>query len=184
MREVVLVPIKPFDVAKSRLRGSLPDDALDRLIRELARGVITAAAPRECWVLCDDDNVAAFATDCGAHAVVVARGLNDAVRDGYLRASENFELIIVAHADLAQPTGLGSFAFDTEMTIAMDRHGAGTNVLALPAGLSVTFHFGVDSARAHELEAAHLGIPVRTLRDSPWAVDIDEPADLAHLPRT
>jgi 2-phospho-L-lactate/phosphoenolpyruvate guanylyltransferase len=183
VREVILVPIKPFDVAKSRLRGFLADDAVDELFRRLARGVIAAARPRPCWVLCEDDEVATFAVENGASAVRVrSTGLNDAVHDGYVLAAENFDTVIIAHADLVHPTALGAYSFVDGMSVAPDRHGTGTNVLALPAGLDVTFHFGKGSAQAHSLEADRLGLPVSVIADSPWAIDIDEPRDLAFLP--
>lgn len=184
MREVILVPIKSFDVGKSRLREELTGEQVATLMRTLARGVIEACDPTECWVLCDDHDVARFAESHGARAVRVAsNGLNAAVAAGY-RAAATFDRVIVAHADLVAPGPLGSATFAPGVTIATDRHGTGTNVLVLPAGLDVTFFYGVGSAAAHAAEAQRLGLPLSVLTDSPWALDLDEPTDLALLPRT
>ena len=71
-RTLVLIPIKSFDASKSRLRGALSDDDTVVLTRRLARGVINAARPRECRVVCDDDEVAEFARECGATALIGA----------------------------------------------------------------------------------------------------------------
>lgn len=184
MREVVLVPIKSFDVGKSRLREELSGDQVASLMRTLARGVIEACHPTECWVLCDDDDVAGFAESHGARALrVTSDGLNAAVDAGY-RAAASFDRVIVAHADLVAPGPLGSATFHPGVTIATDRHGTGTNLLVLPTGLDVTFFYGVGSAAAHAAEARRLGLPLTILTDSPWALDLDEPTDLALLPRT
>jgi 2-phospho-L-lactate guanylyltransferase len=185
VREVVLVPIKSFTVGKSRLRDHLTGDDVVALMQRLARDVIAACRPTPCWVLCDDDDVALFATECGARDVrAPSSGLNDAVAHGYQLASEQHDRVIIAHADLIVPASLGAATFSSGATIATDRHGTGTNVLVLPTGLDFTFFYGVGSARAHESEATRLGLAVTVLTASGWAADLDEPADLALLPPT
>ena len=59
---VVLVPIKAFGAAKARLDGALPDDERAELARTLAATVLAAATPLPVLVVCDDDEVAAFAS--------------------------------------------------------------------------------------------------------------------------
>jgi 2-phospho-L-lactate guanylyltransferase len=177
-RSVVVIPLKSFDVAKSRLRTALSDTQLAELARELAAGVIAASAPRACVVLGDSSEVEQFATERGASFLYVSsRGLNSAVDDGLLQLREKYDLAIVAHGDLARPAGLGSFEFDDEMTVVTDRHGLGTNVLAVPLEVPFRAQYGEGSAARHIAQGRELGLSVRVIRDSPWGLDIDDPDD-------
>jgi 2-phospho-L-lactate guanylyltransferase len=179
-RVAVVIPIKAFDSAKSRLREFLDDEVASDLARDLARGVIEASAPRERLVVCEDDEVEELAGALGAEPVRSnATGLNDAVQEAYQRLSDRFDVIIVAHADIARPAGLGSFEPEDGVTIVTDRHRQGTNVLALPTGIGFRFAFGANSAARHDAEAMRLGVARRVVTDSPWGLDVDGPEDLA-----
>ena len=114
---------------------------------------------------------------------MTGNGLNAAVREGYEELSLHYDLIIIAHSDLANSVGLGEFEFDSGITIVTDRHGIGTNVLALPANLSFDFVYGERSAANHREEARRLGLPVQWITDSRWGDDIDGPQDLHLLNR-
>jgi len=176
---VVLIPIKNFLDAKTRLRHRLASNELEQLARELASGVIAAWAPRRCVVLCDDDDVAMFARSHGADVLTVpAGGLNIAVHDGYQRLGIGYEQVIISHADLATPSGLGTVEFPAGLTIVTDRHGLGTNVMALPARLDFEFAYGTDSAERHRAEGERCGLSISIITDSPWGFDIDDPEDL------
>ncbi len=184
-RDIVLIPMKRFDVAKSRLRTHLSADEVLRTIRTLAAGVIHAASPRECVVLCDDDDVEEFARREGASTLRVSdRGLNDAVSEGYALAGMSFDRAVIAHADLLDPQGLGRRTFSSEVTIVTDRFGRGTNVLVLPTKTSFRFFYGDDSARRHRDEANRLDLSLEFDDHSPWGVDIDGPDDLAFFAPT
>ena len=185
-REIVAIPIKNFDAAKSRLSPVLARGDVSKLARSLAVGVIQACSPRTCAVLCDDDDVERFARDMDVRVVrVSAGGLNDAVSDGYKILGHDYEDIIVAHGDLAHPSGLGNFEFDfriaNDITLVTDRHGDGTNVLALPSGLDFNFGYGPHSAQRHQREAERLGLRISIMTDSPWGLDIDTPEDFQEL---
>jgi 2-phospho-L-lactate guanylyltransferase len=175
---VVLVPLKRFDSAKSRLRSALSDNEVTELTMRLARGVLEAARPLPTVVVCDDEVVANFARSCQAEVFLsTAQSLNGSVRDAYRRI-EGYDQFIIAHGDLSNPEGLGSFEPAAGVTIVTDHHHTGTNVLSLPAGLDFHFSYGKDSARSHEREAQRLGIAFKVIPDSPWRFDVDEPEDL------
>lgn len=177
--EVILVPLKRFSDAKSRLRAALVAGEVVALTRRLATGVICAAAPRPVAVLCDDDDVAAFAVTLGAAAWrVTATGLSAAVAEGYELAGRRFGRCVIAHGDLARPAGLGDYRFLEGVTVVPDHRGDGTNVLALPTGLAFPFAYGPQSADRHLAAARELGLPTHRLEGSPWGVDIDGPEDL------
>ena len=79
----VLVPVKSFRAAKHRLATVLDPAAREALARELAARVIAAAAPLGVLVVCDDDEVAAWALDHGARvAWTPGLGLSAAVMAG------------------------------------------------------------------------------------------------------
>jgi 2-phospho-L-lactate guanylyltransferase len=179
---VVLVPIKRFSAAKSRLRDVLGDDEVEKLARSLAHAVLEATRPQRTLVVCDDDDVATFATERGAGVVrTSATTLNGAVAEAYRQMTPDV-LIVVVHADLSRPQGLGTFRPGSGVTIVTDHLATGTNVLALPGGLDFHFRYGSDSAHAHRDEAGRLGLACTLVTDSPWAFDVDEPHDLERAP--
>ena len=72
-REVVLIPVKAFQQAKRRLRPALPAAERSQLARAMASHVIGACAPLHVAVVCDDEEVAAWAANLGATGHVDTR---------------------------------------------------------------------------------------------------------------
>lgn len=176
----VIVPLKSFARAKSRLRAVAGLD-VDRLVEELARAVLDAARPRVTVVATDDDDVAHWARGLEAAVVLAPPGLNAAVDAAYRALGHSVEFAVVAHGDLADPVGLGQFHPEAGVTVVADHRGTGTTVLAVPADAGFRFSFGASSRALHEHEAARLGLAWRTIIDSPWRFDVDEPSDLERL---
>lgn len=186
--EVVLVPVKAFDQAKRRLGTVLPDPQRIELVQAMATHVVAACAPLPVAVVCDDEDVAAWAAGLGA-AVLWApgRGLNGAVGAGAQHlAGAGARWVTVAHGDLPRARGLGTLSPFDGVTLVPDRKDDGTNVLRLPAVASSAFRFayGPGSFRAHRAEATRLGLPVRILRIPDLAYDVDWPADVDELTLT
>ncbi len=174
----ILVPLKDFAVAKSRLRhGGI--EQVDEVVRALARGVFEAASPRPLVVASDSTAVSAFARECGVEVIESPiSGLNASLTHAYHELGERFRRLTIAHGDIRNPLGLGTFEPRCGVTVIADAHRTGTNVLALPTGHDFTFKFGPNSARAHTIEARRLGLDVWVDYDSPWRFDVDEPRDL------
>jgi 2-phospho-L-lactate guanylyltransferase len=176
--DAFVIPLKPFDVAKERLRVDHSLSVTD-LAQQLATQVIEACAPRPTIVLSESDVITHFAAAFGCEVLRTdAIGLNDAVQRAYGALQSRFERLIVVHGDLRHPEGLGAFEPGEGITIVTDHHGLGTNVLAVPTGLDFHFSYGADSALRHRDEAERLGVPVTMVTDSPWRFDVDEPDDL------
>jgi 2-phospho-L-lactate guanylyltransferase len=178
----VVVPVKAFDQAKVRLASALEPRERADLARHMAEIVLLAADPLPAVVVCDDDEVRAWAERSGARTVwCPGRGLNGAVSDGVaaLRA-EGVAWAIVAHADLPLATRLDWLADFPGVTLVPDRRFDGTNVLALPTGAGFTFSYGAGSFRRHRAEAARLDLPARVVQDPHLGWDVDLPADLAY----
>lgn len=182
----MLVPLKAFAAGKARLAPAM--DAPDRasLVRAMAEQVLRAAAPLPVAVACDDDEVAAWATQRDATVVwTPGVGLNGAVQRGaHVLCEAGAELVVVAHADLPRAEGLARLVpvdgFDG-VTLVPDRRDDGTNVLSLPVRLlaaGFTFAYGTGSFSRHRSESQRLGAATRVLRIPELQWDVDTPDDL------
>ena len=181
--EVVLIPVKSFHQAKRRLGSVMADHDRIRLVRAMASHVVSACEPLPVAVVCDDADVAGWATDQGAAVLwEPGQGLNGAVRAGVERLGRaGARWVTVAHGDLPLARGLGLIPPFDGITLVPDRRDDGTNVLRLPAGCAFQFAYGPGSFRAHRAEATRIGLPVRIVRHPDLAYDVDWPADVVEL---
>ena len=179
----VLIPIKSFDLAKGRLADALSPAQRAELALAMATTVIVAARRLPTWVVCDDSDVAAFATSHGAGVIWrPSRGLNAAVKDGFdFLRNEGHTMVVIAHADLPRATDLSWVPDFAGVTIVPDRRGDGTNVMAVPTTADFRFQYGVGSSRAHQAEALRLTLPYRIVDDPQLGWDVDVPEDLSIL---
>ncbi len=175
----VVVPIRSFRSGKGRLAGVLSDQDRAALARKMAGKVLDAAGALPVYVISSDEEVVAFASDRGAKVVADPGSLNAAANAGRAAvAADGFERLIVIHADLAEPTAFAWVADFDGVTIVPDRHGGGTNVLALPTDPAFDFAYGEGSRTRHEREATARGLALRVVDDAALGWDVDEPADL------
>jgi 2-phospho-L-lactate/phosphoenolpyruvate guanylyltransferase len=184
--EVVLIPVKAFHQAKRRLGSALSDPDRIALVRAMAARVVAACVPLPVAVVCDDQDVAQWASELGATVMwEPGQGLNGAVRAGVDRlARADTQWVTVAHGDLPRAHGLGLLAPFDGVTLVPDRRDDGTNVLRLPAASDFRFAYGPGSFRAHRAEATRLGLSVRVVRDPDLAYDVDWPADIVGVSGT
>jgi 2-phospho-L-lactate guanylyltransferase len=185
---VVLIPVKSFSLAKVRLAGALDATQRAELARAMAERVVAAADPLPAWCVCDDDEVAAWATEHGARVEwTPGLGLNGAVQESLARRrAAGVTRAVIAHGDLPFATDLASFADadDDEVVVVPDRRRSGTNVLSLPTTGGFQVAYGIDSFALHRQEAARRGLRWREVDAERLGWDVDEPADLdvpAHL---
>ena len=161
----------------------MTDEMRVDLVRSMAEHVVAACAPLPAAVVCDDPEVAEWATGLGAAVMwEPGQGLNGAVRSGVDQlARAGVRWVTVAHGDLPRARDLGSLAPFAGITLVPDRRDDGTNVLRLPVPCDFHFAYGPGSFRRHRGEASRLGLPIRVLRVPALAYDVDWPADLAEL---
>jgi 2-phospho-L-lactate guanylyltransferase len=187
---LVLVPVKAFGRAKVRLAEVLDAPARAALAREMADRVLTATGSLPVAVVCDDDEVAAWAESRGARVLWrPGHGLNGAVSDSVSTvAAEGVDRVLVTHADLPLATDFTELlTVDGGVVLVPDRHEDGTNVVSIPAASGFTFAYGPGSFAAHCAEAERLGLPLTVHRPRRLTWDVDVPADLdlpADIPTT
>ena len=182
----IVVPLKGFATAKDRLSSALTPEEREYLAQRLATRVLAVACaiPHSVViVVSDDDSLLEWSKAFGAISVRQSRtGLNGAVSDARDEAlRRGCEHVLITHGDLVDPTPLVDLCASLDqglVTLVSDRHQDGTNVLALPASLDFTTHYGKGSFRAHLDEATRRGYSVHVVDDARLALDVDEPADL------
>lgn len=176
----VLLPVKAFRQAKVRLAPALGEAERAALAESMASKVVRAAGVLPVAIVCDDDEVAAWAVTRGATVIWrPGRGLNAAVRDGVDElAGEGYDRVIVAHADLPHAIDLTWVADFDGITLVPDRHDDGTNVLSIPARSGFTFAYGPGSFARHCDEVSRLGLDLRVEREQRLGWDVDIPEDL------
>jgi len=177
----VVIPVKAFSNAKMRLASVLRPEQRAALAREMAEHVISASRPLPVIVVCDDLEVAAWAENLGARALLEpGLGLNGAVGTAVAQlGAEGFERLVVAHADLPLATNLARLAEIDGIALVPDRHLDGTNVISLPAQCGFGFSYGPGSFLRHQDEARRTGLPWRVVHDPALAWDVDFPGDMA-----
>lgn len=152
------------------------------LSRRTATAVLGAAGEAVPYVVCDDEEVAEWATAKGA--TVLWRpglGLNAAVADAVATTiALGHDGAIVAHADLPLAHDLDTLRRADEIVLVPDRVLDGTNVIALPRALAASFAFdyGPRSFERHLVAAHAISAAVRVVRDERLALDVDTPDDL------
>ena len=179
----VVVPIRSFEGALSRLEHVLGRSGCRDLMRRMAGRVVAAAGDLPVHVATDDAEVAAWAANLGAEVLAVGRpGLSIAVSVAVDRlAAVGVERAVVAHADLALARTLRP-AVGPGLVIVPDRRRDGSNVLCVPTGCGFRFAYGPGSFARHVAEAERLQLAVTVVQDDALASDIDHPEDLLALP--
>ena len=178
MSWTALVPFKPAGERKTRLADTLSAEERDNLAEQLFAHVLA--------VLGDVPRLT---------SVMVLSQVRPSHWPGPWRADSGLGLnrelqaarvgvagpVMVLHSDLpllaiADVTRLIDSAERGGLAIAPDRHGSGTNAIAIADQRVFDFTFGVDSYRLHRRQA---GPGWRFVAVPGLAIDIDTPEDLA-----
>ncbi len=180
----VILPIRSFHNAKSRLASALDANDRSRLAQAMAERVVQAAHGLPVVVVSDDEQVARWASQRGLDLLTPGvDGLNESVsaaRDELNGRPQRPERLIVAHCDLPRADDL-RVVNGPGLAIAPDRQRDGSNVLSLPTDSGFVFQYGPASFTAHCREAERAGLTVTVIDDPSLAFDVDHPADLLEL---
>lgn len=190
VRRRVVVPIRSFDRAKSRLASALDSDQRRTLARICAERVLTLAGVERSVVVCDDPEVARWASELNVDVLRVdSTGLNPSLQEAMPRIMATWKPseVVVVHADLVFPDALQDLDAllpgdaSARVVIVPDRHGDGTNVLGLGSEVVAMWRFayGPRSFEAHCDQARKLGADLQIVEHSDLSIDLDTPEDLA-----
>jgi 2-phospho-L-lactate guanylyltransferase len=184
----VVVPVRSFEGAKSRL-GAVLDaeerrDLVERLLRRTVAAALATPGVTDVVVVSPDPDVLAVASAVGARPLTQqSRGLNPALQEARTAIAADRLLVLpadlpaVTAGDLVQILAAGDAAGTPSVVLAPDRHGRGTNALLLAPPDVIDFAFGGDSRAAHawlasSADAAYGEVP------GVLALDVDTPDDL------
>jgi 2-phospho-L-lactate guanylyltransferase len=198
-RIAAIIPVNTFDGAKSRLGGTLDAEERQDLVENLLARTVDAALAvlavgrlGDVLVISPDREVLARTAAAGARTL---RQRTSGLNAGLIEARED---VVAGGADalLVLPIDLPFISADAVLTLidaievslagvvlVTDRHGTGTNALALrPPGV-IGFAFGPGSRAAHRAAAAAAGATYLEI-ESPLTVDLDTPDDLVFVEST
>jgi 2-phospho-L-lactate guanylyltransferase len=192
----VIVLIKDLDSAKQRLGPVLDPKARRALARRNAELAIRAAAAGDRrLVVAGSAEVVAIAEQLGAEALLEARqeGQNTAAERGIAQAVKSgakavlvmsSDLPLVSQAAVRELLEVAGRATPPAAVAVPALGRGGTNALYLNPPDAIALHFGADSLAAFRADAEASGVSFATHRSEAMALDLDEPADLAHPRRT
>ncbi len=190
-----VMPVKPFDWAKSRLDGVLSPADRAALARRLMLGSLRALHDSACFdrivVVSRDEEALTLAQGEGA-LTLRERGepdLNAALRQARsLALVEGATSLLVLASDLPLVTAsdirdVVAASNDSAVVIVPDRRDEGTNALLLSPPDAIAFGFGGLSSQRHLGFARDGGLAARLLRVEGIGFDVDLPHDLEDLER-
>jgi 2-phospho-L-lactate/phosphoenolpyruvate guanylyltransferase len=193
----VIVPVKCFAHAKSRLAPMFDSAVRQQLARVMTRSVLTELKQVKglgrILVVTSEPEMMETARSLGIEALwaLGAAGLNGALSHAedklaacaeiaivcadlpFFRAAE-FERMIVAHSELGPEA----------ITLATDRAGTGTNVRMVRARTRFPYLYGSESAQAHALAAQKRSLKHQVFASETLALDLDTPADAIQVFRS
>ncbi len=187
MKATAILPVKRFDAAKQRLAGGIDDERRAALAAAMLEDVLEAIAEarsiERTIVVSGEPLAQEIAAGSGAEVVP------DPGDEGHVRAAlagiaraeqEGAECVVLLPGDcpLLDPreldrllTGMpGSY-----VGIVPDRHGTGTNALALAPPGAIRPAFGEGSCARHVAAAREAGVPFGVEELPSLALDLDTP---------
>lgn len=184
--------IKDLDLAKQRLGAVLDPKARRELARRNAELAIRAAtAGDQRLVVAGSAEVVDMAEHMGAEALLEPRhdGQNAAAKRGIAYAvKRGAAAVVLLSSDLPLVTAKAvrellevGGRVNPPAAVAVPAVGrGGTNALYLNPPDAINLHFGADSLAAFRSEAKASGVNFEIHMSEAMALDLDEPADLAH----
>ena len=195
MKATAVLPVKRFAAAKQRLApgigsthraelaAAMMEDVLEAIgaARSIERTIVVTSEPR----------AVELAKEAGAELVADPDegGHSGAAIAGIARARElgaGTVVLLPIDCPLLAPRELERLLTgmpERYVAIVPDRHGAGTNALALAPPDAIEPSFGEGSCARHVAAAREAGIPFGVEELPSLALDLDTPADVVALTR-
>ena len=181
-KRLILVPVRSFDVGKSRL-GDISPSNRRRLVIDLAAGVVeglNSIARRV--VVTTTEEVANWARNQGCLAVVTSSPLNKALRE----ALDEFGTsggygVVMGDIALAAKSSLSQAISSRAPSVTCDRLRVGTSIVTIPSEKVIDFKFGDDSFKSHLKEVLKSFGFTKVAMTNKNTIDIDSFEDLKAL---
>jgi 2-phospho-L-lactate guanylyltransferase len=195
LKATAILPVKRFGAAKRRLAAGIDDERRENLVAAMLEDVLEAIgearAIEHTIVVSDEPRATKAAKEAGAEIVPDSGndGHSDAALAGIARAEEQGdECVVLLPGDcpLLDPRELDRLLTGVPasyVAIVPDRHGTGTNALALSPPSAIRPAFGEGSCARHVAAAREAGIPYAVEEIPSLALDLDTPADVVALTR-
>ena len=194
---VVVLPLKNFVDAKTRLSPALSPDERLALFAAMAEDVLdaiaNAALPTGILLVSQDPRAATLATQYGAE--LLSEPLNLGQTNAVTLAAETLtrrgtKTMLALPADIPLISAaeideiLQKHGVPPSISIAPAHDRQGSNAVACSPPNALPFRFGNHSFAPHLRAARELGIEPRIIELKGAALDIDTPADLAVFEQT
>ena len=189
----VVVPVKPFALAKRRLSSVLDDAARALLARAMVEDLLETltlcARVSGVMVVTREKAMADIAQRHGAQLLPEAEpGLSKSIFQAARHlAGQGASSLLMLPTDvpLASPQDIDQLiarhGWAPAVTLVSDGEGWGTNAIAVSPPDLMPFRFGRRSFEAHKAAGLALGARVQVLRSPGLALDVDTPEDLRRL---
>ncbi len=193
MNAVAVVTAKRFTAAKQRLSGTVPEERrlalVEAMLGDVLEAVTRARQVTATVVVTGEAAAAGLAADFGAEVIHDPddAGHNGAAKMGVARAEElgaDVVALLPGDCPLLAPRELDSLISglpEPFVAVVPDRHGTGTNAIAMRPPNAIEPSFGEGSCERHLSLARSAGIPHATDEVEGLALDLDTPADIVAL---
>lgn len=195
MKATAILPVKRFGAAKQRLSIGIEGERRRELIAAMVADVLEAIGEarevERTIVVSGEQEAGRLAAAAGAELVADPedRGHVAAALAGIARAEElgaGCAVLLPGDCPLLDPRELDRLLTglpEPFVGVVPDRHGTGTNALALRPPRAIEPAFGEGSCARHVAAARAAGIPFAVEELPSLALDLDTPADVIALTR-
>jgi 2-phospho-L-lactate guanylyltransferase len=193
LRIAAIIPVAAIEEAKTRLGESLDaeerHDLVERLLARTLDAVLAVERIADVLIVSPDRAVLELAGRAGARTLRQrTSGLNAGAaeaRDDVVAGGAQAVIVVPIDLPFITPAAVGELlagiqASAATVVLVPDRHGTGTNALALDPPDVIDFAFGTGSRAAHRAAAARAGATYVEV-DGPLSVDLDTPEDLVFV---
>jgi 2-phospho-L-lactate guanylyltransferase len=195
LKATAILPVKRFGAAKQRLAAGLDEarraelvaamlaDVLEAIggARSIERTIVVSSEPRAIELAAAAGAELVADPDEGGHSGAALAGIARAQGLG-----ARCVILLPGDCPLLDPRELERLLTgmpERYVAVVPDRHGTGTNALALTPPDAIRPSFGEGSCARHVAAAREAGVPFAVEELSSLALDLDTPADVVALTR-
>jgi 2-phospho-L-lactate guanylyltransferase len=195
LNATAVLPVKRFGAAKQRLAAGIDDERRAAVVAAMLEDVLEAIGGarsiERTIVVTGEPTAVVLAAGAGAEVLPDPEegGHSGAALAGIARALElgaACAVLLPGDCPLLDPRDLEHLLTGMPehfVTVVPDRHGTGTNALALAPPEAIRPAFGEGSRARHVATAREAGVPYAVEELPSLALDLDTPADVVALTR-